>query len=786
MLDGCIIEAGLDRADLWISNAIRCRPAKLVMTPRGEVWKNRVPTEHEIDCCHGYLDEELKALRPKVIVCMGAEAAMTVFSGRLPGGVLENQGKVQWSDVYNCWIITTVHPSYLLHKPGDRELLVWDLAKAARWAVRPQIPEPVSYQSIESVEQMRELVEYLLNSTEIAFDWETNGIHPKKSIGICCSFSCKERESYVVARYGAGMSDIWSHRELQEIDGCLREIFLSDVPKLGSNVPFDVTISQTTLDVITRNVSFDCANAMHCINNHLGQRGTSLKLMADLFTDMGRYDDPMDKWLIQNHYVTDDGKPDMGKLWLAPNELVWYYNCCDSDATIRVAHVLAPKLVEEGVDGVFRNERLPLALEHRAIDRIGVRINVSYAQNLAGQLTDALAAAQNRVVEVVGEEIINRVKGKSDFNLNSYPQVGKLLFEEMGVPILGYTESGNPSTREEYLLPLRDLHEIVPTLLMHRAYTKLKGYVDGTKGDKGILAVVDEDGYARTNTIIPATETFRLVTRRPFALYTWPKTAPGMPSVRAMIIPRDGYKMVARDYIQQEFVIQACAAGQEDLIEAMLVRREDIHERVMADLFHKVKADYFDAQGNPFSVDLGREYKVLRSKTKSLNFKILFRGGAESLAKSLSIDKSEAQNYIDAYGERYDKIRWWQYQKIKEVRETGRSLGLFTTYRKLWAIYSYDKWQRFEAERQACNFPIQNGGAHVLARALLRIIRWIRDHNYPARVLFAMHDQILTECREDLAEEWDAKLGELMEEPQPELGGRSPRTDSEISDCWAG
>jgi len=429
---------------------------------------------------------------------------------------------------------------------------------------------------------------------------------------------------------------------------------------------------------------------------------------------------------------------------------------------------------------IYYNERLPLALEHRQQDRHGVRINVPYAQSLAGQLTEALQASTDAIAHLIGEEIVNRVKGKSDFNLNSYPQVGKLLFDELGLPVLGYADSGGPSTREEYLLPIKDQHEIIPLLLHHRAYTKLKGYVDGTKGDKGILSVVDEDGYARMNTITFGTETFRLVTRRPFALYTWPKTVPGMPSVRAMIIPRDGWKIVARDYIQQEFVIQAIAAGQWDLVEAMLVRREDIHERVMIDLFHKAKSDFADTDFDK------KAYKVLRSKTKSLNFMILFLGGAPKLSRTLQIDLAEATDYIYQYNEKYPAIRDWQYQKIQSLRETGRSYGLFTTYRKLAAVWSNDRFARYEAERQACNFPIQEGGAHILARAFLRVTDWIRENNYPARIMFCLHDQIVTECREDVVEEWDQKLGELMQEPLPELGGRAPWTDSEISEVWAG
>ncbi len=757
------------------------------MTSRGEVRKNRVPEQLEIDACHGYLDDELKLVRPKVIVCLGKEAALSVLGlDALHGGVLENQGRVQWSTVYNAWVITSVHPSYLLHKPGEQELLVFDLEKAARWRDNPITPLPVDYRVLRTVEHVRAGRDYLLNNArELAFDWETNGVHLTKSVGICVAFSCNERESFLFPRIGQDMSDLWTPAELVEVDKCLCEILQSDIDKIGSNVPFDNNISRTTLGVWPRKIAFDCAGAEHCLYNHLGQRATSLKMSADRFTDMGRYDDPMDKWLINNGY-TRDGKPDMGFLWKAPNELVWYYNCCDSDATLRVKHVFAPKLVERGVANVYYTERLPLALEHQEMDRTGVRVNRPYAMQLGEMLTDAMNRTTTAAADLIGHDVVDRVKGKADFNLNSYPQVGKLLFEESGVPVLGYTESGGPSTKEEFLLPVKDLHEIVPLILQHRAYTKLKGYVDGSHGGKGLLAVVDEDDYARMNTIVNGTETFRMVTRRPFALHTFPKTAPGMPSVRAMIVPRDGYKIVSRDYVQQEFFIQACAAGQLDIIEAMQ-QGVDVHEKVMKDLFHVTLADYVDSAGNELYVDAKKAYKAIRTKAKSTNFMILFRGGAEKLARTLKIDLADAMNYIADYGEIYPQIRMWQYNKIQEVRATGQSLGLFTTYRTLPAIYaSWDVYAIYEAERQACNFPIQNGGAHVLARAMLRLISRWRETKFPARVMFSMHDQILAEAREDVAEEANVQMQEVMETPLDELGHRAPRTDGEIDYCWQG
>jgi DNA polymerase-1 len=528
---------------------------------------------------------------------------------------------------------------------------------------------------------------------------------------------------------------------------------------------------------------------------------------------MGRYDDPLDQWLIGQGY-TDRGKPDLGYLWLAPDEIVQYYNGCDSDATLRLKHFLAARLEEAGLTPTFYSERMPLVRLYQEVDRQGVRINRPYLDELSTFLGDALEKLRIELAEYAEDP---------EFNPSSHKQVADLFFEKIGLPILGRTDAGAPSTREEILKQLEEAHPAVPTLLTYRAHEKIKGtYVDGkdtVAGQKKALrAVIDDDGYARMNTFISLAETFRFITRKPFPIHTWPKRDPktGIPSVRALIIPDEDSVFCIRDYVQQEWAIAALLAGQKDMIEAILDRGEDVHEMVTRDLGGAPKESFLDPLGAFRDPEKGHlvwrdriaydTYKKLRQDWKSTNFAILFRAGAKKLAKmafgctgdvrSSTLCKKEkvvacscedrAAQYIANYYERFEEIRWWQYNVIKDLQRTGMVSERFGTYRKLPAINDPNYLLRLEAERQGCNFPVQRGGVAVMIRAMLRLDVRLKKEKLPGRIVFSMHDEMIGQFRRDVAEEGMYLMKWAMEAPYRELDGRSLRTDGAVVDCWGG
>jgi DNA polymerase I-like protein with 3'-5' exonuclease and polymerase domains/uracil-DNA glycosylase len=770
-----------------------------------ETNRNRKPSADEIDACHGYLVDELRTLHPKVIVCLGDTATYAVLGAR-PGGVLDSRGRAYWSETYQAWVVLSLHPAYVLRVPSQLDFLVVDLIKAKLIAEtgRPATPAPVEYEAITTLDRAIAVRDEILRTAErMHFDWETQGhggVHIAKSQGFCVSFAIRSHHAYVFPRYGENLRSVWG-KQLRVLDQeVLQPLLYSDIPKGGWHVAFDNNITKTLYGRYPRNVVWCGMIAHHTLNNHLGERGHGLKIAADLYTDMGRYDDALDQWLVEHGY-TIEGKPDLSNLWRAPEALVWHYNGADSDASLRLEDVLTPYLHAQGVWRLYTGERLPVALAHQDIDRQGVRINTQRLDEVAETLTDTLDGLEAQIRQATGDDA---------FNPASHPQVRAYLFEQIGLPILARTETQQPSTQEAVLKQLEEQSEVIPLILQHRAYAKLKGtYIDGKKGAellkdgrrRALRAVLDEDGRARMNTRIHGTETFRFVTRRPFAIHTWPKTVPGFPSVRGLIIPDDDYLFLEADYVQQELAIQAILADQRDLIEALLVRKQDVHDRVMADLFGKSKADYLDARGAFLTVDHEHEYKLIRSRAKATNFMILYRGGAAKLALMTGCRHGRgdatcdctrvAQGFIDQYYDRYPQVRDWQYDRIKEARTTGRVRTPFDSYRVLPTIRDESAAARLEAERQAVNAPIQISGAHVMARALLRVQARFRGNPplrapFPGRIVFTIHDQLNAQVRQDLLAEGRALMVQEMTKPFRELRGWGLRVDIAATTEWGG
>ena len=797
-LDLSLRDAGLLRHEVWITNAVRCRP-------RHAGGANRPPKPKELAACRGYLDEELATLaRKQVIVAMGASAMWAVFHPGMPaGGVAQNEGRVLWSERYRCWVVCTIHPAFVLRRPAEREFLVSALVKARRIAAEGyQPPPPVAYSLVRTREAAESFRAHALAAPRLYFDWETNGLHLTKAIGFCLAVCLVEgdgtRTVYVIPRFGAGWMPVWG-KALGWLDQeILIPALLSKAEKGGHNVAFDMHVTQNTLGIWPRHVRTCTMLKSHLVDNHFPERAHGLKRLSDRLTPYGRYDEPIDDWLLTHGMTVKDAqgsKPDWGRLWEIPNQILWPYAAADSLVTALVDEQLDERLHEEKLDRLYHEERMPALFEYLMIDRTGLRIDAARLDVLGQDLDGIIRTLGARISEMAGHPL----------NPHSHPQVADHLFTRLGLPVVTRTETGAPSVGEEVLRQLADQTPIATMILHARGYAKLKTtFVDGGKRlVGGLKGALDEDGRARTNTILIAAETFRLATRRPFPIHVIPRplnvfncethglyqyerccehAAPSVLSLRGLIVPDPGWVFLSRDLSQQEFAIQAVAAGEQDLEEAIFDRAEDAHEYVMAKMFGQTAASFggVKVSGKWVFPDehSSAAYKNFRTLAKSTNFAALFRAHSQKLGKMLGKSEEEAGDLLDTYDRKFGKIRGWQTQIIQILRDTGRVTGLYGTHRSLPGIYSPSVMTRMEAERQACNFPIQEAGFRYMIRALIRTAQRFRGGRlpwqrapFPARIAFSVHDEIVATCRADVAEEADAILQQEMERPQPELTG---------------
>ena len=811
-LDRMLHEAGILRNDIYLTNAVKCR------TIHPDTGIQRGPTSREIELCRSWLTDEIAEVQPKVILAMGTEAARSACD--FTGSILAKRGRPVWSERYQCWVMLTGHPAYYARKQAEQEFFVWDLTKTKRLAYHGGFtPSPVNYRVVKTIDDLQEMREVILKHSEFAYDWETTGLHLTRAWGFCASFSVEPNTAWVVPRFSQNLRPAWEWEELDQVDDVLRDLLLSDLEKFGSNVGFDNNMSKNTLGIWPRNVTFCCMTAHHLWKNHLGPRAHGLKVMADLYTDMGLYDEELDDWLTKNRTPHE--------FYRAPNDMLWKYSGADADATLRLARYFRAELAKPIVNPhtrvtyallpLMQQERMPALLDLQDEDRAGVRIDVASVDTLSTELGSTLSSIEKEIETMMGEPV----------NPASFLQTGELLFKKLQLPVYGRTDKGQPSTKSEFLEPIKDLHPVVDLILEHRAYTKIKGtYVDGKEGDGALKAAVDSDHRARVNTQLTVTETFRLSTQKPFPIHTWPRNKKGRPSVRKLIIADDNHSLIIADYQQQEYCIMAVAANQSDMVEALLQRREDAHEWTMSWLFGKQKSDFEAPDGSALYDGAHEDFKNLRANTKNTNFGIMYREGARKLAKALGMQEHEAAAVIEKWYQRMYKVREWQNQQINVLRQTGYSYGLFGTRRFLPSILDPDVWVQYEAERATCNFPIQNAGAHMMIRAKTRINHRLRELympasiigwdslpdlevylkyrpslsgceaipivpedptelvNHPARVYFSQHDSIVIHARDDLVEDVTAMVREEMQRPVPELDGHFCYADIIVRKHW--
>jgi uracil-DNA glycosylase family protein len=136
LLDRALADAGIDRASVYITNAVK----HFKFTPRGKRRLHSKPNAAEIKACHPWLARELDATAPAIVVALGGTAAQSL-SGKGVAITKLRGREIQWADGRRGF--ATVHPSYLLRIPDaaskarEYRKFVADLKQAAKLATRP-------------------------------------------------------------------------------------------------------------------------------------------------------------------------------------------------------------------------------------------------------------------------------------------------------------------------------------------------------------------------------------------------------------------------------------------------------------------------------------------------------------------------------------------------------------------------------------------------------------------------------------------------------------------------
>ncbi len=406
-----------------------------------------------------------------------------------------------------------------------------------------------------------------------------------------------------------------------------------------------------------------------------------------------------------------------------------------ADLALQLAGRLAPRLVEEGLDGIFHSMEMPLVPVLAAIEMAGVRLD-----------GPALAAQSQRIERELAERsaAIYALAGL-EFNINSPKQLSEVLFDKLGLPASRRTgKTRTASTAVEVLEDLALVHDLPRLILEWRALQKLKGtYIDALP-----QLVHPQTRRVHTSFNQAVAATGRLSSSEPNLQNIPIRTELGR-EIRRAFIADPGCVLISADYSQIELRVLAHLSGDETLIESFR-RGDDIHDQTATRVFGESS---------------GIDPHELRRRAKIINYALLYGKTAFTLAKDIGVTQHAAQAFIDAYFAGFPRVRVFIDQTLVEARVSGVVRTLFGRRRLVPELTSRNGQIRAAAERVAVNMPIQGTAADILKRAMIDLHRDLETraaHGSGARMILTVHDELLFEAPRHEADELAALMRDRM------------------------
>jgi len=400
------------------------------------------------------------------------------------------------------------------------------------------------------------------------------------------------------------------------------------------------------------------------------------------------------------------------------------YAAEDADITLRLHHALQARLAQTpSVQPVLMDIEMPLVPVLARIERQGALVDAALLQVQSGELGVKMAELEQRAYELAGEE----------FNLGSPKQLGAILYDKLGMPVLSKTTKGQPSTAEAVLDELAEQGYPLPEVLMqYRSLSKLKStYTDKLPGQ-----INPRTGRIHTSYQQAVAATGRLSSSDPNLQNIPIRTAEGR-RIRQAFVASPGYKLLAADYSQIELRIMAHLAKDEGLLHAF--RNDlDVHRATAAEVFGVALEDVTTDQ---------------RRSAKAINFGLIYGMSAFGLAKQIGVDRKQSQDYIDRYFARYPGVLAYMERTRAQAAEQGFVETLFGRRLYLPDINAKNPALRKGAERTAINAPMQGTAADIIKRAMVNVDNWLSESGLDARVILQVHDELVLEVREDLVEQ---------------------------------
>lgn len=394
---------------------------------------------------------------------------------------------------------------------------------------------------------------------------------------------------------------------------------------------------------------------------------------------------------------------------------------------------LMPKVItlleEKNQKHLYDDMELPMAHVLAQMEIQGITVNSQTLKQIGADLSERIADLQQKIYEEAGEE----------FNLNSPKQLGEILFEKMGLPVIKKTKTGY-STSVDVLNKLRPDAPIVDDILSYRQLAKLQStYI------VGLLKQIHSDGKIHTRYLQTLTQTGRLSSVDPNLQNIPVRLEEGRNIRKAFVPSHKDWVIFSSDYSQIELRVLAAISGDENL-QAAFKEGEDIHDSTARRIFHLAADDVVTAN--------------MRRQAKAVNFGVVYGISDYGLSENLGISRKEAGAFIDTYLSHYPGVKQYMEDIVREAKDKGYVETIFHRRRYLPDINARNFNRRSFAERTAINSPIQGSAADILKIAMIKMAERLAHSDIQANLLLQVHDEVIFEVAPEDVE----KLKELVED----------------------
>ncbi|MEN6349125.1 MAG: DNA polymerase I [Syntrophomonas sp.] len=393
----------------------------------------------------------------------------------------------------------------------------------------------------------------------------------------------------------------------------------------------------------------------------------------------------------------------------------------------------------------FLQENLPLELQDLLeevemplfevladMEFCGVKVEQKTLAVISDELGERINGIEERIFDLAGDR----------FNINSPKQLGKILFEDLGLRVIKKSKTGY-ATGAEVLEELCDDHEIIPYILNYRQLTKLKStYVDA-------LQDLIHPVTGRVHTIFKQaqTATGRLSSVEPNLQNIPIRMEEGRRIRKAFTARNPQWLMVSADYSQIDLRSLAHISGDQILIDTFM-KGTDIHTRTAAEIFH-VPLEWVDND--------------LRRRAKAVNFGIIYGISDFGLARDTGVSRKEARKYIDNYLDSYPGVKKYMEDVVEFGRQNGYVETVLKRRRYLPDLNAKNKMVQSFARRMALNTPVQGTSADIIKLAMIKVFEELKERRLEAKLLLQVHDELVLEVPENEVSEVAPLLRKCME-----------------------